>query len=107
MSFSAMGRSSFAFGSVVMMRSLSISDASWLRNMALRWLEVRPSLRFTIPCLIDYPFPARTLRLIACVVTAAGGRTSHPEGEAEAAEDVLDLVERLATEVFGRKQDRK
>src|SRR5207253_2734440 len=46
---------SFAFGSVVMMRSLSMSDVSWLRNIARRCDVVRPSFRFTIPCRIGAP----------------------------------------------------
>src|SRR5215213_8272003 len=83
MSFSASGRSSFAFGRVVMMRSLSISDASWLRNIALRWLDVRPSLRFAYPCLIGSP-----LQLLAHVGARAGAHAAHAERETEALQDV-------------------
>ena len=43
--FSAKRRSSFALGSVVVMRSCSISEVTMLRNMAARWDELRLSLR--------------------------------------------------------------
>ncbi len=44
-SFSTKGRSSLAFGSVVTICSCLISEAAMLANMAVRWLDVRPSLR--------------------------------------------------------------
>src|SRR4029077_8726896 len=44
-SFSTIGRSSFAFGSVVMICSCLISDAAILANMASRCSAVRLSLR--------------------------------------------------------------
>src|SRR6185503_5031171 len=87
------GRSSLALGSVVMMRSLSMSEASWLRNMARRWPDVRPSFRFTIPCRIAFSLLAHA--------RAAGGDAGHAERQPEARQDVFDLVERLAAEVLG------
>ena len=44
-SFSTKGRSSLAFGRVVTICSCLISEAAMLANMAVRWLDVRPSLR--------------------------------------------------------------
>src|SRR6185369_3098476 len=99
MSFSICGRSSFAFGSVVMMRSLSMSDASWLRKSALRCALVRPSLRLTIPCLIS----TYLVSLVAHLAGAGRRELGHAERQAEAGEDVFDLVERLAAEVLGRE----
>src|SRR5512140_1404256 len=97
------GRSSLALGSVVMMRSLWISDASWLRNNIARCPLVRPSLRLTIPCLIEY-FPSRysllALKLLPHLATS-GGNAGHAERQTQAGENVFDLVERLAAEVLG------
>src|SRR5258707_872653 len=98
------GRSSFAFGSVVTMRSLSISDASWLRNSARRCPDVRPSLRLTIPCLMSSPtpFPVLPDHLLGGTHPRAARRGAcHTERQPEAGENVFDLVERLAAEVLG------
>ena len=48
-SFSTIGRSSLALGSVVTICSCLISAADMLANIALRWAEVRLSLRFASP----------------------------------------------------------
>src|SRR5712692_4143142 len=98
------GRSSFAFGRVVMIRSLSMSEASWLRNSAARWPLVLPSFRYAIPCRIAIalrgrdPSPSTRLRMtaspsLAHLAAAAGRDARHAERQAEAGENVLDLVE--------------
>src|SRR5947209_20143304 len=42
-------------------------------------------------------------RLLLSHLAAAGARAGHPEREAEACEDVFDLVERFAAEVLRRQ----
>ena len=46
---STYGRSSFAFGSVVVICSCLIRLVAMLRSMATRWVEVTPSLRPETP----------------------------------------------------------
>ncbi|MNL81031.1 hypothetical protein D3C87_2080310 [compost metagenome] len=48
-SFSTIGRRSFALGRVVTICSCLISAADMLANIALRWLAVRLSLRPELP----------------------------------------------------------
>ena len=48
-SFSATGRSSFAFGSVVVICSCFSSACARLRNIAWRWVDVTPSFRPATP----------------------------------------------------------
>src|SRR5512145_416413 len=93
MSFSAKGRSSFALGRVVRIRSFSKRAVARLRRSALRWGVVRPSFRWATRCLMVSPrVLAPRLRPVVEL---------HPEGEPHPAEDLLDLVERLAAEVLG------
>src|SRR5438270_115687 len=105
------GRSSFAFGKVVTMRSLSMSDASWLRNMARRCPDVRPSLRWVIPCLITlYLSKSKGRRragpcslLVHRSAARTAGHAGHAERQSERSENVFDLIERRAAKVLGRK----
>src|SRR5579883_2662615 len=50
MIFSAIGRISFAFGSVVWMRPWRRSSCVRLRNIAVRWPVLRSNLRPLTPC---------------------------------------------------------
>src|ERR1039457_5806089 len=88
--FSMSGRRSFAFGSVVWLRSWVMRDESWFRNNALRCAVVRPSFR-----------PARLCCMESSAPRAGRGLELHAEGEALVAQDVLDLVQALAPEVLG------
>src|ERR1035441_2252222 len=69
--FSMSGRRSFAFGSVVWMRSWVMRDESWFRNNALRCAVVRPSFR-----------PARLCCMEPSAPRAGRGLELHAEGEA-------------------------
>src|SRR5947207_10864869 len=84
-------RSSFAFGSVVVISSCRRSETLMLRSIASRWLEVRLSFLSPLPW-----------RMVLGPVLQADGRPVlelHAEGEAARGEHFLDLVERLAAEV--------
>src|SRR5689334_20038677 len=100
------------------MRSCRMSAIAWLRSSAVRCSLTRPSLRYARLCLIglfpvgirDSGFgircrfripspesrvPARMLLLRSCRLIHA-----HAEAEPHAVQDLLDLVERLATEIL-------
>src|SRR5262245_65704622 len=97
MSFSANGRSSFAFIRVVVILSCPNSDVERLRSTARRWDDVRPSLRPWTRCFMERS--PRAFRLAAGLELPGVDR--HAERESHLGEDVLDLVERLAAEVLG------
>src|SRR6185436_6589040 len=88
-------RSSFAFGSVVVISSWRSSDTDMLRNMASRWLVVRLSLRT--------PFPWRICDGSPLGPVLEPGRRPvlelHAERQPARGEHFLDLVERLAAEL--------
>src|SRR5262247_3069075 len=86
---SAYGRSSFAFTSVVRMRSLSNNDVARLRRSATRCGVIRPSFRLATRCLM-----LLVLGLLPVV-------DLHPERQTHARQDLLDLVQGLAAEVLG------
>src|SRR6185436_348947 len=101
---STKGRSSFAFGIVVSMRSCRMSAIAWLRSSAVRCSLTRPSLRYARLCLIAYslsgsgirdPGPATVLLLRSCRLIHA-----HAEAQPHAVQDLLDLVQRFAAEVL-------
>src|SRR4029450_9456857 len=99
---STKGRSSFAFGIVVSMRSCRMSAIAWLRSSAVRCSLTRPSLRCARLCLIAvFPVgirdPGSGIRLLlrSCRLIHA-----HPEAQPHAVQDLLDLIERLAAEVL-------
>src|SRR5689334_10208664 len=119
MSFSTIGRRSFAFGSVVMICSCLISAEARCWNNAVRWLERRLNLRWAIPCGIAsfllYPVYGSGRRLrpgsVSIMVFEALGelfdilrrpaRHFHAEMQAHLRQHFLDLVQRLAAEVRG------
>src|SRR5688500_19123693 len=89
-------RSSLALGRVVVISSCRRSETVMLRNIASRWLDVRPSFRRPSPCRMLGP------------VLQTGGRPVlelHAEREGARCQHFLDLVERLAPEV-DRKSTR-
>src|ERR1700694_1981513 len=95
---SATRRSSFAFGSVVLISSWRSSETVLLRSIASRWLVVRFS--FLSPCPWRMVVPCRIPSLGA--VLEAGRRPVlelHAERKAARGKHFLDLVERLAAEV--------
>src|SRR5882724_1313605 len=69
-SFSTIGRSSLALGSVVTICSCLISAADMLANIALRWLAVRFSFRLVLPWRISYSLGA----------SSHDGRLASPAG---------------------------
>src|SRR6218665_148625 len=119
MSFSTIGRSSLALGKVVTICSCLISAADMLANMALRWLEVRLSLRLVLPWRIsstpygDCASHDGQLALLAGLImifVAFGqivdvlGRPVgdvHAQVKAHLRQHFLDFVERLAPEIRG------
>src|SRR3989441_226203 len=109
MSRSANGRSSFALGRVVRIRSRSNSAVARLRRSAVRWGVMRPSFRWATRCLILYPCRSRRNEraraaaglLLAVSLRRRPGVELHAEGGAHPAQDLLDLVQRLAAEVLG------
>src|SRR3954471_19209553 len=91
---STKGRSSFAFGMVVSMRSCLMSAMAWLRRSAVRCSLTRPSFRNARLCLIALGLRA-LLRVCPRRLIEA-----HPEAQPHAVQDFLDLVQRLAAEVL-------
>src|SRR5512143_1055306 len=107
---SARRRVSFAFATVVSMRSYWNSAVTWLRSSACRFSRLRPSLRWSLRCLLAFLLAPRRSRgsggSICASDLGAGrglvlvvGAHVHAEVEAHLGEDVLDLLERLAAEV--------
>src|SRR5689334_16208805 len=108
---SARRRVSFAFATVVSMRSYWNSAVTRLRSSACRCSALRPSRRWSLRCLMGFLFATRRGPLappgasgsldlgpgrgLVLVVRAH----VHAEVEAHLGEDVLDLLERLAAEV--------
>src|SRR5262245_12258505 len=82
---SAAGRNSFAFATVVTIRSWVKSAARRFRLSAFLWAEVRPSAR-----------PRTWWRM----VRSSGVLGRHPEREAELGELLLNLGERRSLEAL-------
>src|SRR6266508_5232695 len=104
MSRSATRGSSLAFVSVVSMRSWAKRFAARFRNMARRWLVFRPNLRPAFQCrmggsarrgLVGVLLGLPALEHLGPAVDL------HPERQPHAAEDFLDLFERLSPEIVG------
>src|SRR5579872_3638122 len=117
MILSTRGRTALAFGTVVMMRSCSITLVTSPLNSDLRAATLRLSLYPATLCLIDL-FRGKLFRrfvqvFVALDRTGVGLRTArrrdqaalsielHAKAQAEVAQDFLDLIQRLATEVLG------
>src|SRR3569833_1068776 len=116
-SFSTIGRSSLALGSVGTICSCLISAADMLANIALRWLAVRLSFRLVFPWRIcnslaaaSHDGRATSVAGLIVIFVAFGQivdvlwrpvRHVHAEMETHLGEDFLDLVERLAAEIGG------
>src|SRR5581483_6080377 len=102
MSFSATGRSSFAFGSVVVICSCFSSACARLRNMAKRWVVVTPSLRPATPCRMKLsPASERLFQPLGEILDVLRwpARHGHAERQPHRREHFLDLVQRFAPEV--------
>src|SRR5262249_24297763 len=99
---STKGRSSFAFGTVVSMSSCRRSAIAWLRSIARRCSVTRPSFRCATLCLMVAfrQLPARSCLLPLILMRLRRLVEPHPEAQAHAMEDLLDLVQRLAAEVL-------
>src|SRR5688572_14480853 len=104
MSRSASRRDSLALATVVSIRSYWNNAVTRLRSSARRCADVRLSLRWSLRCRMSaLPLGAAAAsgsgvepdRSLALVVR----RDVHPEGQAHLAQNVLDLLERLAAEV--------
>src|SRR5688500_8003116 len=117
-SFSTIGRSSLAFGSVVTICSCSIGDAAMLANIAVRWLAVRLSLRPLFPwrmAVLPNSAGSRRAKNSVLVFEALGEvvdvvgrpvRHFHAEMQAHRRQHFLDLVQRLPAEVRGAEHLR-
>src|SRR3569833_1471913 len=122
-SFSTIGRSSLALGSVVTICSCLISAADMLANIALRWLAVRLSFRLVFPWRIcnslaaaSHDGRATSLAGLIVIFVAFGQivdvlwrpvRDVHAQMQTHLRQDFLDLVERLAAEVRGAEHFRR
>src|SRR5499427_5274377 len=93
---SARRRVSFAFATVVSMRSYWNSAVTRLRNSACRCSRLRPSLRWSLRCLMGWSWLDLGARRGFVLVV---GAHVHAEVESHLGEDVLDLLQRLAAEV--------
>src|SRR5665213_36705 len=111
-SFSTKGRSSLALGRVVVICSCLIRLAAMFANMAVRWLDVRPSFRCAIPWRMAIsPYAGRltarqsdlVFELLGQVFDVLGRPVGHVHAEMQvhAGQHFLDLVQRLAPEVRG------
>src|SRR3954468_18201090 len=110
------GRSSFAFGTVVVRCSYLSRAVAWFRSIEMRCSVTRPSFRCATLCLIVV-LRSRfdVLRSLALrtqndettnderLVLRRAGRLvdAHAEAEAHRVQDFLDLVEALAAEILG------
>src|SRR5665213_2897517 len=105
-SFSTKGRSSFALGRVVVICSCLIRLAAMFANMAVRWAEVRLSLRCATPWRIGVSPKALSLdlvfELLGQVFDVFGRpvRHVHAQMQVHAGEHFLDLVQGLAAEIW-------
>src|SRR5215471_1240112 len=100
MSRSVTRRSSFALVSVVSMRSWAMRLAARFLNIARRWLAFRPNLRPALRCRMTAPLVAVLLRLPA--LEHLGPVVDlHAQRKAHTAQDLFDLLQRLAAEVLG------
>src|SRR3954454_5285879 len=110
MARSTNGRSSFALGNVVTIRSSRelISDVARLRNSEIRCSVVRPSFRCAFKCRIELLF--NLVVEVAQVGSVASARTRngitlfvelHTEIETHTIQDILDLVQRLLAKILG------
>jgi hypothetical protein len=92
---STKGRSSFAFGIVVSMRSCRISAIAWLRSSAVRCSLTRPSLRYARLCLIAmFPVGIRDSGSgIRLLLRSRWLIHAHAKAQPHAVQDLLDLIE--------------
>ena len=72
---SAYRRTSFAFATVVLMRSCSMSCVTMVRIMAHLWLASLPSLRKCRPCFILRP--SRAAPFCGNLISRRGGRAPY------------------------------
>src|SRR3954470_22043163 len=113
---SATRRSSLAFSSVVSMRSWAMRFAARFRNIARRWLLLRPNLRPALRCRIGVlpswfgpvakgrgrPSALVAVRLrLPALEHLRPAVDLHAQRKPHAPEDLFDLLERLAAEVLG------
>src|SRR6185295_4331214 len=130
MAFSTKGLNSFAFGSVVTMRSSRalIKETARLRSIDVRCSLVRPSLRCAFWCRMtlkdpSYPYSFRLCAAgcnclllvvdigkvaeIGAVATPGSGDwislfvKFHPKVQTHAVQDFLNFVQRLLAEILG------
>src|SRR5258706_798509 len=94
--FSANGRSSLAFISVVRMRSWRNSSVDMLRSKAVRCIDVRPSFR---PATLCFIVDLSVLQALAAGLELAGFDV-HAERKAHFSQDVLDFVQGLPAEIL-------
>src|SRR5262245_15625459 len=103
---SAKRRTSFAFSSVVLMRSWLNSSATRVRYSEARCAGVRPSFRPAFKCRM-VPSRASGGLLLAHhappleLLARREVLEPHAERQTHLGEQLLDLVERLAAEVLG------
>ena len=106
MSFSAYGRSSFAFATVVLIPSCSNSDVAMLRSSARRWLAVRESCRPLARCRIGYsssPWLTGTTGGVPGLVIRSSPPSVlelHLEVELLVAQQLGDFLQRLLADVL-------
>src|SRR5438067_4172323 len=93
--FSASGFTAFAFASVVLIRSCSISEHVRFAYSALRWAESRPSF---------LPVRAWRTSLLRDSVAAAAAAVVAAQRQPVLPEGLLDLFDRLLAEVPDRGQ---
>ena len=112
MSRSTNGRSSFAFGTVVVRCSWRSSAVAWLRSIAMRCSVTRPSFRCATRCLIVFSSgrgwglgldlqPQPRLQSLSLFLRRRRLVEAHAEAQAHRVQDLLDLVQALAAEVLG------
>src|SRR4051794_15142940 len=112
------GRSSFAFGTVVVRCSYLSRAVAWFRSMEMRCSVTRPNLRCATRCLITFSLaggagwagpagwnvPSRLScpSCLSCLLLRCSRRLvdTHAEAEAHRRQDFLDLVQALAPEVL-------
>src|SRR3954468_382723 len=103
MSFSATRLSSLALASVVSIRSWVIKFAVRFRSIALRLDVSRPNFLPDFLCRMSLPSRYSGLRLLRlpALEELRPVVDLHPQREPHVGEDLLDLLQGLATEVLG------
>src|SRR5262249_53672023 len=97
MSFSTNGRTSFALATVVIIRSFSNSASVRLRNIAWRWLALRPSVRPALRCLMAVFLPKS--RYAASGLAPYGRRQFHSQLQAALLQFGFHFLQRGFAEV--------